>query len=65
MSWTDVGALSDIPVRGARTVKTATGCVVIFRTADEEVFATASACAVSTRTATKASMAARRSMSAL
>lgn len=45
MSWIDVGALEDIPVRGARLVKTAVGCVAIFRTAEQEVYATASTCA--------------------
>ncbi|QQN74283.1 nitrite reductase small subunit NirD [Croceicoccus sp. YJ47] len=45
MSWTDVGALSDIPLRGARMVKTAKGCVAIFRTGEEELFATSNSCA--------------------
>lgn len=45
MNWTDVGALEDIPLRGARTVKTAAGCVAIFRTAPDEVFATTNTCA--------------------
>jgi nitrite reductase (NADH) small subunit len=45
MTWTDVGALSDIPLRGARTVKTANGCVAIFRTGEEELFATSATCA--------------------
>ncbi len=44
MSWIDIGALSDIPLRGARTIKTKRGCVAIFRTDDEEVFATANTC---------------------
>jgi len=37
--WTDVGALDDIPVLGARVVKTPAGCVAVFRTDAEEVFA--------------------------
>ncbi len=37
--WIDIGTLEDIPVRGARVVKTARGCVAVFRTADDEVFA--------------------------
>jgi nitrite reductase (NADH) small subunit len=37
--WIDIGALSDIPVQGARVVKTAAGCVAVFRTADDRVFA--------------------------
>lgn len=35
----DVGALADIPPQGARVVKTAAGCVAVFRTADDRVFA--------------------------
>ena len=45
MSWTDVGALADIPLRGARRVKTAKGCIAIFRTGEAEVFATSNTCA--------------------
>ncbi|GAB4237356.1 MAG: nitrite reductase small subunit NirD [Kiloniellaceae bacterium] len=37
--WIDVGALSDIPRRGARVVKTPQGCIALFRTAEDEVFA--------------------------
>ena len=37
--WIDVGALDDIPRRGARVVKTPAGCIAVFRTADDEVFA--------------------------
>lgn len=39
MSGIDIGALSDIPLQGARVVKTRFGCVAIFRTADDQVFA--------------------------
>lgn len=35
----DIGALADIPAQGARVVKTAFGCVAVFRTATDEVFA--------------------------
>ncbi|MEL6748073.1 MAG: nitrite reductase small subunit NirD [Pseudomonadota bacterium] len=42
--WIDVGALEDIPVRGARVVKTPLGCVAVFRTADNEVFALEDRC---------------------
>ena len=35
----DIGALADIQVQGARVVKTRFGCVAIFRTADDQVFA--------------------------
>ena len=44
MSWTDIGALDAVPVRGARIVRTGAGCVAVFRTAEAEVFATANAC---------------------
>jgi nitrite reductase (NADH) small subunit len=37
--WLDVGALTDLPVRGGRVVRTPRGCVAIFRTADDAVFA--------------------------
>ena len=37
--WIDIGALEDIPPRGARLVRTAAGCVAVFRTADDDVFA--------------------------
>ena len=42
--WTDIGALEDIPERGARVVKTHIGCVAVFRTIDNEVFAIDDAC---------------------
>ena len=45
MSWIDIGALDDIPERGARVVKTPAGCVALFRTAAAEVFATSDTCA--------------------
>ncbi|MSU90065.1 nitrite reductase small subunit NirD [Rhodobacteraceae bacterium 2CG4] len=44
MSWIDIGALNDIPLRGARRVKTPLGCIAVFRTDEAEVFATANAC---------------------
>lgn len=44
MTWLDIGALEDIPLPGARIVKTAAGCVAVFRTAEAEVFATADRC---------------------
>ena len=37
--WVDIGPLAAIPVRGARVVKTAAGCIAVFRTADAQVFA--------------------------
>ena len=44
MNWIDIGALSDIPAQGARLVKTAQGCVAVFRTAEDQVFAIDDAC---------------------
>ena len=35
----DIGAITDIPLRGARLVKTAVGCIAVFRTAESEAFA--------------------------
>jgi nitrite reductase (NADH) small subunit len=40
----DIGALSEIPAQGARVVKTRLGCVAVFRTADDRVFATDDRC---------------------
>lgn len=40
----DIGALEDIPAQGARLVKTAQGCVAVFRTADDRVFALEDRC---------------------
>lgn len=42
--WTDIGALEDIPRRGARVVRTGLGCIAVFRTVDDEVFAVDDAC---------------------
>lgn len=44
MSWIDICALDDIPPRGARKLKTAQGCIAVFRTAENEVFATSNTC---------------------
>ncbi len=44
MSWIDIGHINDIPLRGARKIKTALGCVALFRTSDTEVFAAADTC---------------------
>jgi nitrite reductase (NADH) small subunit len=43
-AWIDVAALDDIPVRGARVIKTREGCVAVFRTASDEVFALDNTC---------------------
>lgn len=37
--WIDIGALEEIPARGARLIRTRLGCVAVFRTAEDEVFA--------------------------
>lgn len=42
--WIDIGALGDIPRRGSRVVKTAMGCVAVFRTGADEVFALENRC---------------------
>jgi len=43
-NWIDIAALTDIPKRGGRVVKTSQGCVAIFRTHDDRVFAIDDAC---------------------
>jgi nitrite reductase (NADH) small subunit len=42
--WIDIGALDDIPRQGARIVKTRHGCIAVFRTTDDEVFALEDRC---------------------
>lgn len=42
--WIDVGAVNDIPRRGARRVKTLRGDIAVFRTGDNEVFALRDQC---------------------
>lgn len=42
--WVEIGALADIPVLGARVVRTAGGDIAVFRNAVDEVFALADAC---------------------
>jgi nitrite reductase (NADH) small subunit len=44
LDWIEVGALDDIPRRGARVVCTALGDIAVFRTADDEVFALRDRC---------------------
>ncbi len=44
MNWIDICSVTDIPLRGARIVKTAVGCVAVFRTDENEVFATSDRC---------------------
>lgn len=42
--WIDIAALDAVPQRGARVVKTAQGCVAVFRTATDDVYALDNAC---------------------
>ena len=42
--WIDICLLTEIPLRGARVVKAPTGCVAVFRTIENEVFALNDAC---------------------
>ncbi len=37
--WIDVCALEDVPAQGSRIVKTPRGCLALFRTMEDEVFA--------------------------
>lgn len=37
--FVDIASLDDIPPQGARLIRTAQGCIAIFRTADDRVFA--------------------------
>ena len=43
-NWIDIAALNDIPRRGARVVKTNHGCVAIFRSFEDKVFAIDDSC---------------------
>jgi nitrite reductase (NADH) small subunit len=43
-NWTDICAIEQIPRRGARVVKTQQGCVAVFRTVDDRVFALEDRC---------------------
>src|ERR1051326_8398344 len=43
-SWVEVCALSDIPTRGSRVVRTGRGPIAGFRTADDEEFALDNRC---------------------
>ena len=38
-AFIDIGALEDIPRQGARMVRTGAGCIAVFRTMADEVFA--------------------------
>ena len=39
IDWMDVGTIADVPVLGARVVRTADGDVAVFRTSDDQIFA--------------------------
>ena len=43
-AWIDIGAIEDIPVLGARVVKTPHGCIAVFRNREDEVFALTDRC---------------------
>lgn len=43
-AWTDIGAVEDVPLRGARRIVTGEGPVAIFRTGDGQVFALKDQC---------------------
>lgn len=43
-NWIDIAALDDIPIRGARVIKTRMGCVAVFRTIEDKVFAIDDTC---------------------
>lgn len=38
-TWMDIGTLEEIPRQGARVVKTRHGCVAVFRTMSDDVYA--------------------------
>ena len=42
--WIDIAAIETVPRRGSRLIKTAHGCVAVFRTGTDEVFALDNAC---------------------
>ena len=44
IDWIDVGAVTDVPLRGARRVPTPTGDVAVFRTGDNRLFALVDRC---------------------
>jgi nitrite reductase (NADH) small subunit len=42
--WTDVGALAEIPRRGARVLRAGGECIALFRTHDDRVYALEDRC---------------------
>lgn len=43
-AWVDIGAIEDVPRRGARVVRTDGDPVAVFRTGDDEIFALVNRC---------------------
>jgi nitrite reductase (NADH) small subunit len=43
-TWIDIGALEEIPIRGARVIRSPAGCVALLRTWTVEVFAIDDTC---------------------
>jgi nitrite reductase (NADH) small subunit len=43
-AWVDVGAIADVPILGARIIKTSSGCIAVFRTAEAEAYAVDDRC---------------------
>lgn len=39
LNWVEIGLVGDVPLRGSRVVKTASGDVAVFRAADGTIFA--------------------------
>jgi len=39
VNWVDVCALEDVPSQGSRIVKSPAGCLALFRTTSDEIFA--------------------------
>jgi nitrite reductase (NADH) small subunit len=44
MRWIKIGSINDIPRRGARCVASPRGRLAVFRTADDQIFATEDRC---------------------
>ncbi|MGE3644549.1 MAG: nitrite reductase small subunit NirD [Beijerinckiaceae bacterium] len=43
-AWIEIGAASDVPLRGARIVKAGARCIAVFRTAADEYYALEDSC---------------------
>ena len=44
LAWRDVGALADIPARGARRIDHPGGAIAVFRSGDDRIFALRDRC---------------------